>query len=55
MTTLVGIGAALTPEDRIQTTAQQQVLIEMRGIKLLGSGRDESPETTDGNTEPPKS
>ena len=55
MTTLVGIGASLPPEDYIQTADQRQVLIVMRGAKLLGSGRDEPSQEMNGGTEFPKS
>jgi hypothetical protein len=55
MTTLVGIGASLPPEDNLQTVDQRQVLIEMRGAKLLGTGRDELPQATNGSNESAKS
>jgi hypothetical protein len=51
MTTPVGVGAALPPEDGFQKTDQRRVLMEMRGAKLLGPSREEPPPATAGRTE----
>ncbi len=42
MTTLVGIGASLPQDEVVETVDNRKLLAEKRGIKLLGSGNDDS-------------
>ncbi len=42
MTTLVGIGASLPQDEVVETVDNRKLLAEKRGIKLLGTGTDDS-------------
>jgi hypothetical protein len=42
MTILVGIGASLPQDEVVETVDNRKLLAEKRGIKLLGSGSDDS-------------
>ncbi len=42
MTTLVGIGASLPQDEVVETVDNRKLLAEKRGVKLLGTGNDDS-------------